>query len=74
MVSGKHSIFTHFPKDRDCDICLRTKITMASWRRRTGTVVPKADNFGDLIPADHKVLLFLHVVDVEAITHWHSAN
>ena len=27
MVSGKHSIFTHFPTDRDNDICLRTKIT-----------------------------------------------
>ena len=25
--SGKQRIFTHFPKDRNCDICLRTKIT-----------------------------------------------
>ena len=33
VVSGKHSIFIHFPKDRNCDICLRTKIT----RKRTGT-------------------------------------
>ena len=24
---GKHSIFSHFPKDRNCDICLRSKIT-----------------------------------------------
>ena len=56
MVPGKHSIHTHFPKDRNCDICLRTKITRASWRRRTGTVVPRAENFGDLITADHKVL------------------
>ena len=23
----KHSVFTHFPKDRNCDICQRTKIT-----------------------------------------------
>ena len=23
----KHSISSHFPKDRNCDICLRTKIT-----------------------------------------------
>ena len=22
VVSGKHSIFTHFPKDPNCDICL----------------------------------------------------
>ena len=27
VVSGKHSILTHFPKDRNCDICLRTKST-----------------------------------------------
>ena len=53
---GKHSIYTHFPKDRNCDICLRTKIAWASRRRRTGTVVPKAGNYGDLITADHKVL------------------
>ena len=31
--SGKHSICTHFPKDGDCDICLRTKITRASCRQ-----------------------------------------
>ena len=40
--SGKHSIYTHFPKDPNCDICLKTKITRASCRR-AGTVVPKAD-------------------------------
>ena len=26
VVSGKHCIFTHLPEDRNCDICLRTKI------------------------------------------------
>ena len=56
VVSGKHSIFSHFPKDRKCDICLRTMITRAPFRRRTGTVVPGAVNFGDSITADHKVL------------------
>ena len=56
VVSGKHSIFTHFPKDRNCDICLRTKITRASCRKCTGTVVHRAENFGDLTTADHKVL------------------
>ena len=24
---GKHSVYTHFPKDRNCEICQRTKIT-----------------------------------------------
>ena len=28
---------------------------MASCRRRAGTVVPRAENFGDLTTADHKV-------------------
>ena len=54
--SGKHSVYTHFPKDPNCDICLKTKITRASCRRRTCTVVPRAEHFGDLITADHKVL------------------
>ena len=49
VVSGKHSIYTHFPKDRTCDICLRTKITRAPCRKRTGTVVPRAENVGDLV-------------------------
>ena len=43
--SGWHSVFTHYPKDPNCDICLKTKMTR---------VVPGAENFGDLIAADHK--------------------
>ena len=54
--SGKHGVHTHFSKDPNCDICLKTKITRASCRRRAGPVVPKAENFGDLITADHKIL------------------
>ena len=53
---GKHSVYTHFPKDRNCEICKRTKITRAPCRRRNGEAVPRADKFGDLITADHKVL------------------
>ena len=52
---GKHNIHTHFPKDRNFEICKRTKITRAPCRRRKGEAVPRADNFGDLITADHKV-------------------
>ena len=26
---GKHSVYTHFPKDRNCEICQRTQITRA---------------------------------------------
>ena len=57
--SGKHSVYTHFPKDPNCDICLKTKRTRASCRRRAGTDVPRAEIFGDLITAAHKILLVL---------------
>ena len=53
---GKHSVYTHFPKDRNCEICERTKITRTPCRRRNSGAVPRAENFGDLITADHKVL------------------
>ena len=53
---GKHSAYTHFPKDRNCEICQRTKMTRAPCRRRNGEAVPRAENFGDLITADYKVL------------------
>ena len=53
---GKHSVWTHFPKDRNCEICQRTKITRAPCWRRIGGAVPRADFFGDLLSADHKVL------------------
>ena len=50
---GKHSVHTHFAKDRNCQ---RTKITRAPCRRRIGGAVPRAENFGDLITVYHKVL------------------
>ena len=52
----KQSVYAHFPQDRNCEICQRTKITRALYRRRNGEAVPRAENFGDLITADHKVL------------------
>ena len=47
---------TQLPKDRNCEICQRTKTTRTPCRRRIGGVVPRAEIFGDLITADHKVL------------------
>ena len=44
--SGKHSVFSHFPKDPNCDICLKTKMTRVSCRRRADTVVPRAEHVG----------------------------
>ena len=52
----KQSAYTHFPIDRNCEICQWTKITRAPCRRRNGEAVPRAEKFGDLITADHKVL------------------
>ena len=52
----KHSVYTHFPKDRNCKICKRTKITRAQCRRRSGEAVPRVENFGDLLTANHKIL------------------
>ena len=53
---GKHSVYTHFPENRNCEICQRTNIARAPCRRRNGGAVPRAENFGHLITADHKVL------------------
>ena len=50
-----HSIYAHFPKDQNCEVCKRTKITRALCTRRTGEPVLRAEKFCDLITADHKV-------------------
>ena len=49
-------MFTHFPKDRNYEVCRRTKITKAPCRKRTGKPVSRDDKFGDRITADHKIL------------------
>ena len=46
--------FSHFPEDQNCEVCVRTKMTRATCRRRTGEALPRAELFGDLITADHK--------------------
>ena len=56
VVSRKHSNYTHCPKAQNCEVCKRTKITMAPCRRRTGESVLLAEKFGDLTAADHKIL------------------
>ena len=44
------------PKNRNCEICKRTKITRAPCRRRNGEALLRAETSGALITADHKVL------------------
>ena len=54
--SGTHSVFSHFPKDPNCDICLKAKKQGLLAEDVLVQVVPRAEHFGDLITADHKVL------------------
>ena len=56
VASRKHCICIHFPKDQNCEVCKRTIIASAPCRRRTGEAVPRAEQFGDLTQANHKVL------------------
>ena len=36
VASKKHSIYTHFPEDRICEVCMRTHMTRTLCRRRIG--------------------------------------
>ena len=56
VTSLKHNIYIHFSKDRNCDVCLKTKITRVPCRRRGEGSIPRAEQYGDLITADHKIL------------------
>ena len=56
VAPRKRRIQTHLPKDTNCEICKRTKITRVLCRKRTDDAVPRIENFGDLITADHEVL------------------
>ena len=50
------TVFSHFPKDRNCDVSWMSKFTKASDRRHIGGAPLRAEKFGDLITADHIVL------------------
>ena len=56
VAPRKHIFFTHFPKDRNCEVCLRTNMTRALCRRRIGEALHRAEKFGDMTTVDHKVL------------------
>ena len=42
---GKHNVHTQFPKDRNCEICKRTKINRTPSRRCKGEAVFRVENF-----------------------------
>ena len=52
--SRKHSIETHFPKDRNCDVCLNQN-DKGFLQKTTGKTWPRAEKFGDMITADHSL-------------------
>ena len=52
--TGKHHVFTHFPKDPNCGVCKLTKTTRAT--SRTGPAARGDRSHFDAITADHKVL------------------
>ena len=48
----KHSIFILLSRERDYEVCKRTKIIKTPYRRRTDEAVPRTEKFCDLITAD----------------------
>ena len=53
---GKHSVYTHFQKDRNCEICQRTKSQGPRAEDALAEPYLVQKIFGDSITADHKVL------------------
>ena len=55
--SNSHNPYVHFPKDPKCEVCQKVRATKANKNRRNGEVypggLPKPEEFGDLITADH---------------------
>ena len=56
LQKWRHKNGSTVPEDRNCDICLRTKITRVPCRRRNEGSIPRAEKFGDLITTDRKDL------------------
>ena len=53
---GQHSVVTHFPKGPQLRCLPEDENNEASCRRRANAVVPRAEHFGDLTAAEHKIL------------------
>ena len=57
--TGRHNVFTPFPRDPNCEVCKLTKTTRAPCRNRPDARWDRVHHpqpFEDLLPADHKVL------------------
>ena len=54
---GNHNVFTHIPKDPNCEVCKKTKSTRARCRikpEKRVDGIALSTKFGDLITADYK--------------------
>ena len=62
FIKGKkpvHNLWTHVPKDPNCEICRSCKATRAHCRQKTHGKpddLPIPKKFADSITADHKIL------------------
>ena len=55
----KQILFSHFPKDPNCEMCRRTEVTRAPCRRNLDDPADRiqiAERFGDKTTADHQIL------------------
>ena len=43
VISDMHSVHTHLSKDKNYEICMKTKRSRTPFRKRTDTVVSRAD-------------------------------
>ena len=66
-----NTVFIPISSKTEIAISVKTKITKDPCRRRKGEAVPRADNFGDLITADHKVSS-VTIANLETITDMQS--
>ena len=53
VESGKHNVFAHFPKDRNCDVCNVPKLQGPLAENAPVITYSRAENVADLIAADH---------------------
>ena len=54
-----HNVFTHYPKDPNCEVCKKTEKTRAKCRikpKKRVDGIARSTKFGELNTADHKIL------------------
>ena len=54
--SGKHSVYPHFPKNPNCDICFKNESKEGFFQKTYWYSRAQSGKNGDLMTADHKIL------------------